>query len=142
MISSLHASVLSTAFEKVLSKAEQGAISFVTCLSPATVEYLAKDHEFSPDGWLVLRVADGDKGERSISAGDAITMRNTKPDPILLLVDTSRAGAGMSGIYNAAKEIDESTLFEAAIPLALEALETNMPGSGSGELNLSRNSIS
>ena len=36
----------------------------------------------------------------------------------LLLVDTGRAGAGMDGIYSAAREVDEATLFREAKGLA------------------------
>ena len=38
-------------------------------------------------------------------------MREAKDQAVLLLVDTATAGAGMDGIYSAAREIDEEALF-------------------------------
>jgi DNA polymerase III delta prime subunit len=45
-------------------------------------------------------------------------MREAKDDAVLLLVDTATAGAGMDGIYSAAREIDEESLFKEVLPLA------------------------
>ena len=45
-------------------------------------------------------------------------MRETKADAVLLLVDTARAGAGMDGIYSAAREVDDASLFTEALRLA------------------------
>ena len=66
-------------------------------------------------GWQVWRVADSDnRGPRTITADRAVEMRETKGDAVLLLVDTARAGAGMDGIYSAAREVDEASLFAEA----------------------------
>ena len=46
-------------------------------------------------GWTIRRVADVDDEEsRTITADQAVEIRESKSDPIVLLVDTSRAGAG------------------------------------------------
>ena len=45
-------------------------------------------------------------------------MRESKGPAALLLVDTQKAGAGMDGIYSAAREVEEAVLFKAALGLA------------------------
>jgi DNA polymerase III delta prime subunit len=115
----LHARLLGLAFEKVLGKADPGSIAFVRCLTPDVVEALATDASFAPRGWQVSRVADADnQNARTITADRAVEMREMKGDAALLLVDTARAGAGMDGIYSAAREVDEVSLFAEALQLA------------------------
>jgi DNA phosphorothioation-dependent restriction protein DptH len=115
----LHARILALAFEKVLGKADSGSMAFVRCLTPDVVEVLAKDASFVPQGWRVWRVADSDnEAARTTTADRAVEMREAKGDAVLLLVDTARAGAGMDGIYSAAREVDEASLFLEALRLA------------------------
>ena len=115
----LHARLLANAFEKVLGKLEPGAIAFVRCLTPDVVEALAEDIIFAPSAWKVWRVADAaDATARTITADRAVELRESKGEPVLLLVDTTQAGAGMDGIYSAAREVDEASLFNQALRLA------------------------
>ncbi len=115
----LHGRLLSKAFERMLGTSQQGAVAFVRCLTPDVVEALAADQSFTPAGWQVLRVADEQHTEgRTVTADIAVEMREAKDDAVLLLVDTERAGAGMDGIYSAAKEVDEAALFKEAGRLA------------------------
>jgi DNA polymerase III delta prime subunit len=115
----LHAKLFALAFEKVLGKADSGSMAFVRCLTPDLVEVLAKDASFAPQGWQVWRVADSDnEATRTTTADRAVEMREAKSDAVLLLVDTARAGAGMDGIYSAAREVDEQSLFREALRLA------------------------
>jgi len=115
----LHATIFGNAFEKVLGRAEAGSMAFVRCLTPDVVEALATDAAFAPPGWQVWRVADADDDTaRTMTADRAVEMRETKGDAALLLVDTARAGAGMDGIYSAAREVDEASLFKEALRLA------------------------
>jgi len=117
--SELHATILKQAFEAVLGKAEPGTMAFVRCLTPDVVEALAGDDKCAPSGWRVWRVADtADSTGRTITADRAVEIREAKQDAVLLLADTSLAGAGMDGIYSAAREIDESALFREALRLA------------------------
>jgi DNA polymerase III delta prime subunit len=114
-----HAHLLSKAFERVLSKPESGAMAFVRCLTPDVVRAMARDVMFAPTGWAVRRVAESqDKTLRTIAADQAVELREAKGEPVLLLVDTAQAGAGMDGIYSAAQEVDETALFEEALRLA------------------------
>jgi DNA phosphorothioation-dependent restriction protein DptH len=115
----LHARILGLAFERILGKSESGSMAFVRCLTPDVVRTLANDASFAPAGWQVWRVADSSNGDaRTVTADCAVEMREMKGDAALLLVDTARAGAGMDGIYSAAREIDETTLFAEALRLA------------------------
>ncbi|WP_052344013.1 ATP-binding protein [Kallotenue papyrolyticum] len=119
----LHGRLCSGAFEKVLGRAEPGAMAFVRCLSPEVAERLGRDRTFAPTGWRVFRVADADDPDaRTITADRAVELRETKGDPVLLVVDTARAGAGMDGIYSAAQEVQESQLLSHARSLAASEL--------------------
>ena len=113
--SSLHASLLSRAFEQILGSASDGAVAFVRCLPAEVVEAMGGDSSFAPAGWQVWRVADRDDAAARTARSDrAVEMREEKGGALLLLVDTGRCGAGMDGIYNAAREVGEASLFEAA----------------------------
>lgn len=115
-LTDLHGPVLSRAFERTLGQAESGAMAFVRCLTSDVVAALAKDRDFAPRGWEVLRVADV-HAARTITADEAVERREGKGPAAVLLVDTARAGAGMDGIYNAGREVDEAGLFGEAIRL-------------------------
>ena len=119
MWTELHISILGRAFEKVLGKPESGSMAFVRCLTPDLVQALAKDTSFAPQGWQVLCVTDSDNTDtRTITADRAVEIRETKGEATLLLVDTEQAGAGMDGIYSAAREVDDENLFTEALRLA------------------------
>lgn len=115
----LHARLVAKAFEKVLGKPDQGAMAFVRCLTPNVVKSLATDTTFAPSDWQVWRVADAeDVKARTITADRAVELRESKGEALLLLVDTAQTGAGMDGIYSAAREVDEISLFHQALRLA------------------------
>ena len=115
----LHSTLLARAFEKVLGRPDSGTMAFVRCLMPDVVESLGHATNFAPEGWTIRRVADvDDEASRTITADQAVEIRESKSHSIVLLVDTSRAGAGMDGIYSAAREIEEAGLFKEALRLA------------------------
>ena len=123
----LHSKFLSEAFEEVLGVADRGAMAFVRFLTPDVVEFLTGDAMFAPSGWQVRRVADSDDTDmRSITADQAVEIRETKQEAVLLLVDTQRAGAGMDGIYSAAHEVDEASLYKKAVSLAARSIRQNL----------------
>src|SRR5262249_18928332 len=104
----LHARLLAGALEKALGTAGPASVAFFRCLTPDIVESLASNDFFGPRAWRVWRVADhDDPQQRTISADHAVELREAKSDALLFLVDTSKAGAGMDGIYSAAQEVDE-----------------------------------
>ena len=123
----LHGTLLSEAFEHVLGRSEPGTMAFVRCLTPEVVKLLAADKSFGPPGWRVLRVADAEQSEeRTVTADHAVEIREAKGGAVLLLVDTECAGAGMDGIYSAAREVDEATLFHQARRLAGGRITRNL----------------
>lgn len=115
----LHGIILAKAFHEILGDGESGSIAFVRCLLPEVVAALANDPSFTLPNWDIWRVADADDPElRSIKADRAVELREEKRNATLLLVDTLKAGAGMDGIYSAAREVDEQSLFKKATGLA------------------------
>ena len=115
-----HGAILAQAFERVLEKPENGVMAFVRCLTPDVVRFLAcdKDHFHIP-GWKIWRVTDAENRDaRTITADQAVEIREEKADPTLLLVDTGRAGAGMDGIFSATREVSEKDLFRETHRLA------------------------
>ena len=119
MWTDLHASLLSRSVDRLLGAGDAGAMAFARCLAPDIATSLAQAQVFAPGEWEVRLVADvSDPASRVVTADQAVEMREEKKKPILLLVDTIRAGAGMDGIYSAARELQESELFDEAIRLA------------------------
>jgi len=115
----VHTTILTQAFERSLGKPDPGSIAFVRCLTPDVVQTLASEPAFAPGGWQVWRVADSiDEAARTTTADRAVEMRESKVGTVLLVVDTARAGAGMDGIYSAAREVEEKGLFKEALALA------------------------
>lgn len=114
-VTQLQASLLARAFADELGEPSAGAMAFVRCFAPSTVEELASHPDFTLGTWDVHRVADtAEERTRSISADQAVEIRESKNHAALLLVDTRRAGAGMDGIYSAAREVKEDQLFDRA----------------------------
>lgn len=117
----------SMAFAEVLGLPEPGSMAFVRCLLPEVVHSLARDASFAPQGWQVWCVAATDNRDtRTITADRAVEMRETKKGATLLLVDTDKAGAGMDGIYSAAREVDEESLFKEALSAAKSEVTTRL----------------
>ena len=115
----LHAQLLASSFEKILSRPDAGTVAFVRCLTPNIVHELVAKEKFNLPRWKIFCVGDAHgANERTITADEAVELREAKGDAALLLVDSDRAGAGMDGIYSAAQEVDETSLFKQALRLA------------------------
>ncbi len=123
-----HGSVMAEAFSRLLGEGRQGAVAFVRCLAPQVVEVLAADTEqFVVPGWGVFLVGERtDAGARSISADRAVEIRESKGPAALFLVDTASIGAGMDGVFSAAREITETMLFAEAGRVALRRLDPEL----------------
>ena len=122
-ISRQHASTLARAFENILGRPERGSIAYVRCLSADLTHALPSNASFNIKNWKVFCVAgEISHMENIITADRAVEMREMKEEAILLLVDTEGAGAGMDGIYSAAREVKESDLFEEALRLAYDEM--------------------
>lgn len=117
------APLLALALTDILGRPEPGSMAFVRCLSPDVARGLAADPRFALTGWQVAAVVEKkDTEQRWITADEAVEWREDKAEPALLLVDATAAGAGMDGIYSAAREIGESDLFDVALELARQKL--------------------
>ncbi len=115
--------LLREAFKRLLRKAVPGSVAYARCLHPDIAVALAADLQFVLDGWRIAVVTDQfDGASRRITADLAVEWRDDKADPLLLLVNTDMAGAGMDGIYSAAREVTEQALFGACLKLAHESL--------------------
>ena len=119
-----HASVMAEAMSRLLGSPTDGSMAFARCLAPEVVENLARDREgFGVAGWQVVRVAaETDPETRTITADEAVELRESKGTAALVLVDTTAAGAGMDGVWSSARELSEQDVFERARRIALARL--------------------
>lgn len=112
-----HIKGLNDAFISILDKpSKQGSMAYVRCLPPEIIYRLCGENSLSIPGWDIFVVSsDKDLGRGSyfITADKAVDLREKKRGNILLFVDAKEAGAGMDGIYSAAREIQEKELFNA-----------------------------
>jgi len=114
---------LNRVFAKLLGEPAAGSVAYCRCLSTRIIEGLAGSHGFAPRNWEVRAVVgSNDPTCRRITSDQAVEMREEKGDAILLLVNGERAGAGMDGIYSAARELTEEMLFVQARELALNTV--------------------
>lgn len=128
-LNNLHARILAQAFNAILGQPVSGSFAFARCLSPDLAHDLAGNSSFNVDQWKVFCVAgENNPVEQIITADRAVEMRETKKDAILLLVDTEESGAGMDGIYSAAREVKEADLFEEALKLGYDAITHTFSG--------------
>jgi DNA phosphorothioation-dependent restriction protein DptH len=115
--------LLAGAFKQLLGRAKAGSMAFVRCLPADAITSLAADPRFDLAPWKVSVVTNHhDAATRRITADVAVEWREDKAEPVLLLVDTDTAGAGMDGIFSAARELTEPELFDTCIRLAHESL--------------------
>lgn len=117
------APLLAGALKALIGKPELAAMVFLRCLPSDIVQALADDERFAVSGWSVRAVGGcNDEARRRITADAAVEIREDKGDAMLLLVDVQNAGAGMDGVYSAAREVQETELFDAACKQARKKL--------------------
>ena len=121
MITAGHRRHLAAALSDILGKPVQGAVAFIRCLTSAQLDSLMDGPDFMVPGWSAHAVIDT-AGPRSVTADRAVELREEKSDPTLFLIDPLRAGAGLDGIYSAAREIGEAELFQSAQKRARKTL--------------------
>jgi DNA phosphorothioation-dependent restriction protein DptH len=123
MITSSHIHLLGRALANVVGQPEKGSVSFLRCLPSDIVETLASDGEFRVPNFKIYGVTDRRESQRRLITADrAVELREDKDEPVLLLIDTHRAGAGLDGIYSAGREIGERELLVKANELARKEL--------------------
>ncbi len=117
------APILALTLRDLLGPAVPGSMAFIRCLPSTVARELAADERFVVAGWRIAVVSQpADAATRAITADTAVEWREEKEQAVLLLMDTVQAGAGMDGIYSAAREIAEAELFERARALARDRL--------------------
>ena len=122
-------SLLGRAFTDLLGEPATGSVAYTRCLPPEPLRALAANRAFSIEGWNVAAVVEEtDPTRRMITADQAVEWRENKQEAALLLVDPTVAGAGMDGIYSAAREIGEEELFTKAQDLARAELPHGYKG--------------
>ena len=120
---------LAQTLTRLLGKAMPGSMAFIRCLPAEVVRALVADQRFVVANWQIAAVtAAADATNRTITADMAVEWREDKAEATLLLVDTESAGAGMDGIYSAARDISELELFEAA----QQTVRERLPHGGKG----------
>ena len=126
-----HSHLLQRAFEVLLGSGQPKDMAYCTCLPAEAAKTLGADAQFAPKGWRVFVVTgDAHVGERRITSGQAVELREEGGAPTLLLVDAQNAGAGMNGIYSASRKVCESEIFEEAQKQALARIGKEGVGRG------------
>src|SRR5512132_4039267 len=99
------AKCLARALMELAGAGGPGDISFVRCIPTDLIATLVSHPVFRVPGWQVFAVTGESKNAaKTITADEAVEIREGKGLAALLIVDVSTAGAGMDGIYSAAKE--------------------------------------
>lgn len=112
----MNIAMLSQAIQNLLGKGSDGELAYTRALNGRDIQAALNEGVKTIGGWRIAAVGDG-TGAGWLSADQAVELRENKGEPTFLLVDTRTAGAGMDGIYSAAREVDEKTLFKETIAL-------------------------
>ncbi len=96
---------------------KQGTVTYSRCFTAEEIDALLAEEEYHPDGWRIFGVGKH-RGDRWITGDKAVEIREDKGEACCLLVLPYEAGAGMDGIYNAAREISEVDLYTQAVLIA------------------------
>jgi hypothetical protein len=112
----MNIAMLSQAMQNVLGVGTTGELAYTRALNGRDIQAALNAGLVTIGGWRIAAVGDGNSAGW-LSADQAVELREDKGEPTFLLVDTRTAGAGMDGIYSAAREVDEKTLFKETIAL-------------------------
>jgi DNA phosphorothioation-dependent restriction protein DptH len=113
------AAYLAKSLRELAGPPAAGNIAFLRCIPVELIAPLVTHPAFSIPAWQIFAVAGAsDATARIITADKAVEIRENKGPATLLIVDVTTAGAGMDGIYSAAKEISEPELFKKAVNYA------------------------
>lgn len=112
---------LTQALSRLAGTPHQGDLLFTRALEWSEIEALLAQHTQLGAGWQ-MRGVGKEVGPGWITADQAVELREAKGPATILLVDVHSAGAGMDGIYSAARELSEAMLFGEAINFAKQKL--------------------
>lgn len=112
----MNTQILSRAMEHLLGRGAEGDLAFTRAFSRDDIQQILAAGIRVVADWQVVAVGSMN-GDGWITADHAVELRESKGKATFLLIDAHSAGAGMDGIYSAAREIDEKTLFKEAISI-------------------------
>ena len=112
----MNTQILSRAMEQLLGRGADGDLAFTRAFSRGDIQEVLDGANPLLSGWQVVAVG-SQSGGRWLTADQAVELRENKGEATFLLIDVHGAGAGMDGIYSAAREIDEKTLFKEAVAI-------------------------
>lgn len=105
-----------------LGHASNGDLVFARFFTVEEITRILEDCVGDLSGWRVAGVSEMAYGASWLRGDQALEIREDKGQATLVLEDPAHAGAGMNGIYNAARELAEDTVFEEAITHAKAVL--------------------
>lgn len=118
----MNTQILGEAMEQLLGRGAEGDLAFTRAFSRADIHEIILAGIRAVSGWKVVAVG-STNGDGWITADQAVELRENKGPATFLLIDANGAGAGMDGIYSAAREIDEKTLFKEAVSILRQNTE-------------------
>lgn len=110
------------ALSRLAGTPHEGDLLFTRALERSEIQKLLAGKVKWLNRWKLQGVGEAIDGGW-ITADRAVELREAKGPATVLLVDIHSAGAGMDGIYSAAREISEAELFGEAIRLAEQGLQ-------------------
>jgi DNA helicase HerA-like ATPase len=122
----LHAACLRESLIKLLGTPTEGTMAYVRALPTEAMQWLCDEGKLEIPNWLIYFVGNESSPERrSITADEAVDLREDKQGSVLLFVDVKTAGAGMDGIYSAVREVTEGVLLPRATGVATRQLKAS-----------------
>jgi hypothetical protein len=118
------------ALSEHLGNARKGDLVFARFFTVEEISRVVADSVGGLSGWQVFGVGEAGRSQGWITGDQAVEIREDKGQATLLLVDAAHAGAGMDGIYNAARELAEDTVFQMAIEHAKQPLTASLRAFG------------
>ncbi len=101
-----------------------GDIVYNTSLSFGEISGILKCAQETNTNWVIKGVGTNHT-EHWIASDQAVALRESKGSPAILLIDAGAAGAGLDGIYNASRELDESLIYQYALSIIDKQLPKN-----------------
>jgi hypothetical protein len=117
--------LLIQALQNQLGAANMGHLVYIRCFERAEITNLLAATHGRLGLWNIQGVGE-EPGAGWITGDRAVEIREDKGEATLLLVDAARAGAGMDGIYNAARPLGEDAVFADAIKFAIKQMPTDL----------------
>jgi len=117
----MNTQILIRAVERLLGRGAEGDLAFTRAFARDDIQQIL-EYGGSVAGWQVIAVGSTAK-HGWITADQAVELRENKGKATFLLIDAHSSGAGMDGVYNAAREIDEKTLFKDATSILYQSTE-------------------